>query len=59
MAWSSRTLRTRFGLTREKGQTMTEYAVILGVITPAVVLAFAMLGDAIVPLIDRVIGFLS
>ena len=59
MASSSRTLRTRFGLTREKGQTMTEYAVILGVITPAVVLAFAMLGDAIVPLIDRVIGFLS
>jgi Flp pilus assembly pilin Flp len=38
---------------------MAEYAVILGVITPAVVLAFASLGDAIIPLLERIVGFLS
>ena len=58
MASCCRTPRSRFRRS-ETGQTMTEYAVILGVITPAIVLAFAMLGDAIVPLIDRIIGFLS
>jgi Flp pilus assembly pilin Flp len=38
---------------------MAEYAVILGVITPAVVIAFATLGDAIIPMIERVIDYLS
>jgi Flp pilus assembly pilin Flp len=59
MAPYSRILRSRFRLSREAGQTMAEYAVILGVITPAIVLAFATLGDAIIPMIDRVIGYLS
>jgi Flp pilus assembly pilin Flp len=44
---------------RNEGQTMAEYAVILGVITPAVVLAFFMFGEAIVVIIDRIRGFLS
>jgi Flp pilus assembly pilin Flp len=57
MASGSRSFR--LSLSRETGQTMAEYAIILGVITPAVVVAFATLGDAIIPMIDRVIGFLS
>jgi Flp pilus assembly pilin Flp len=44
---------------RHEGQTMAEYAVILGVITPAIVLAFFLFGEAIVVAIDRVRGFLS
>ena len=37
---------------------MAEYAVILGVITPAVILAFAVLSGAIGPLISRIADFL-
>jgi Flp pilus assembly pilin Flp len=44
---------------REEGQTMAEYAVVIGVITPFLVLAFAAMGDAIVERLDVVIGFLS
>jgi Flp pilus assembly pilin Flp len=43
---------------REEAQTLAEYAVILGVITPIVVLAFIMFGQAIPPILDRVRGFL-
>jgi Flp pilus assembly pilin Flp len=43
---------------REEAQTMAEYAVILGVITPIVVLAFATFGNAIIPTLDTVRGFL-
>ena len=38
--------------TLEEGQTMAEYAVVLAVITPIVVLAFATFGNAIIPVID-------
>jgi Flp pilus assembly pilin Flp len=41
----------------EDGQTMTEYAVILGVITPAIVLALALLSDAVRARIETVIAF--
>jgi Flp pilus assembly pilin Flp len=54
--WTNR-IRSRFS--RSEGQTMAEYAVILGVITPAIVLAFFLLGEQIVVVIDRVRGFLS
>jgi Flp pilus assembly pilin Flp len=54
--WTNR-IRSRFS--RSEGQTMAEYAVILGVITPAIVLAFFLFGEAIVVVIDRVRGFLS
>ena len=44
---------------REDGQTMAEYAVILGVITPVLVLLFAVMGGAIVARLPTVAGFLT
>jgi Flp pilus assembly pilin Flp len=44
---------------REDGQTMSEYAVVLAVITPVLVLALATMGGAIVARIQTVAGFLS
>jgi Flp pilus assembly pilin Flp len=49
--WIDR-IRSRCG--REEAQTMAEYAVILGVITPAIVLAYALFADDIGALIDSV-----
>jgi Flp pilus assembly pilin Flp len=46
-------LRSRGG---EEAQTMAEYAVILGVITPAIVVAYALFSDDIAHLIDGVRG---
>jgi len=37
---------------------MAEYAVILGVITPAIIIAFAVLSGAIGPLISKIADFL-
>jgi Flp pilus assembly pilin Flp len=42
---------------REAGQTMAEYAVVLGVITPLIVLALAMLSDSVQARIEAVVGF--
>ena len=42
---------------REEAQTMSEYAVILGVITPAILLALWALSGAIIPNIQNVIDF--
>ena len=47
-------IRTYCG--RENAQTMAEYAVILGVITPAIVLAYALFANDIGGLIDSVRG---
>ena len=44
---------------RDEGQTMTEYAVVIGVITPVLVLLFAVMGNAIVARLQTVVGFLS
>jgi Flp pilus assembly pilin Flp len=44
---------------REDGQTMAEYAVVLGVITPVLVLLFAIMGNAIVARLQTVVGFLT
>jgi Flp pilus assembly pilin Flp len=44
---------------REEGQTMTEYAVVLAVITPAIIGAFALLSDGFINRLATVIGFLS
>lgn len=44
---------------RQEGQTMAEYAVILGVITPAIVVAFALLSGAAAKAVDRVVGLLE
>jgi Flp pilus assembly pilin Flp len=43
---------------REEGQTAAEYAVVLGVITPIIALAFVALGDSVAPILDRVTSFL-
>jgi len=43
----------------ETGQTATEYAVALGVISIGVVLALTSLSDAIVKSIQNVVGFFS
>jgi Flp pilus assembly pilin Flp len=48
----------RFRPQNEDAQTMAEYAVILGVITPIVILAFAALSGAILSAIDTARSFL-
>jgi Flp pilus assembly pilin Flp len=44
---------------REAGQTMSEYAIVLAVITPAIVAAFALLSDKFVDRLEFVAGFFS
>jgi Flp pilus assembly pilin Flp len=46
-------------LRRESGQTMTEYAVVLAVITPAIVAAFALLSDSFVDRLEAVASYFS
>jgi Flp pilus assembly pilin Flp len=48
------TLLGGVNLRREEGQTMAEYAVILSVITVAVLAAILLLGNKIAPVIGRV-----
>jgi Flp pilus assembly pilin Flp len=43
---------------REEGQTTAEYAVVLAVITPIVILGFASLSDAVLHAIDNARSFL-
>jgi len=43
---------------REEGQTMSEYVVVLAIITPAVLLSFGLFSGAVVTAIDRVRDFL-
>jgi Flp pilus assembly pilin Flp len=43
---------------REEGQTMAEYAVILGVITLLVVVALGTLSDAIIAALEEVAGII-
>jgi len=50
--------RTPFSWRREEAQTMTEYAVVLGLITPIVVLALLALSNAIVPILNQIAGLL-
>ena len=49
-SWFDRIFRWR----RDEGQTMSEYAVILGVITPAIVLAIALLSGSVGGALDKV-----
>ena len=44
---------------REEGQTMTEYAVVLAVITPAIVAGFALLSDRFVDRLETVAGYFT
>jgi Flp pilus assembly pilin Flp len=43
----------------EKAQTMAEYAVVLGVIVPAILIAYGLLSDKVAALIDSVRALLS
>jgi Flp pilus assembly pilin Flp len=49
----------RQAIRREEGQTMAEYAVVLGVITPVLVVLFMTLTDPIVDRITSLIGYLT
>ena len=46
-------------LRREEGQTMSEYAVVLAVITPAILAALALLSDRVAARLDFVRAFFS
>ena len=43
---------------REEGQTMAEYGVVLTVITLAVVMVFTALSDGVIGAINKVIGLI-
>ncbi|MGH3004621.1 MAG: hypothetical protein ACRDOS_01710 [Gaiellaceae bacterium] len=43
----------------EQGQTSSEYAIILGLIAPPIIILFALLSDAIVARIDAVAAFFT
>ena len=43
----------------EQGQTLTEYAVVLAVITPFIVAALALLSDNFIERLSTVTGYLS
>ncbi len=43
---------------RDDGQTMSEYAVVLAVITPAIVAAFAFLSDSFAARLQSIAAFL-
>ena len=45
-------------LRRDEGQTMSEYAIVLAVITPPLIAAFALLSDRVVSRLDFVRSFL-
>jgi Flp pilus assembly pilin Flp len=51
--------RTRSRCRREKAQTMAEYAVVLGVIVPAIIVAYTLLSDRVAALIDSVRALIS
>lgn len=52
-------MTARQAIRREAGQTMAEYAVVLGVITPVLLLLFTSLLDPIVDRITTLIGYLT
>jgi Flp pilus assembly pilin Flp len=56
---STNQLLGQSGNGREEGQTMSEYAVVLGVITVVTVGAFTALGGAVQGLLDSVRGLFS
>ncbi len=49
----------RITLRQEKGQTMAEYAVVLGVVTLAIVAAFSLLARAIQSAFERVVALVG
>jgi Flp pilus assembly pilin Flp len=58
--WRSATMQKLYNwLTREDGQTMAEYGVVLAVITIAVFGALALLSGNIVNAVTRVAGYIT
>jgi Flp pilus assembly pilin Flp len=55
---SGRTDRIRSRCRRDEAQTMAEYVVVLAVITPIVILAFASLSGAVLSAINAAAAFL-
>ena len=55
---SGRTDRIRSSWRRDEAQTMAEYVVVLAVITPIVILAFASLSGAVLSAINAAAAFL-
>ena len=43
----------------EDGQTMSEYVIILAIITPAIVAAFALLSERFLARLETVAGFFA
>jgi Flp pilus assembly pilin Flp len=58
MRTSGRTDRIRSRCRRDEAQTMAEYVVVLAVITPIVILAFASLSGAVLSAINGAAAFL-
>ena len=58
MAFSSWFDRIRSRWRRETAQTMAEYAVVLGVIVPAIIIAYAAFSNDIARLLDSVLSLL-
>jgi Flp pilus assembly pilin Flp len=50
--------RIRSRTRREDAQTMSEYALILGIITPAIIIAIAALSDSVAGALNAVIDWL-
>lgn len=50
--------RIRSRCTREKAQTMAEYAVVLAVITPAIIIAYGLFSGKIAQLFNSVASLL-
>lgn len=50
--------RTRSFFSRDMGQTMAEYAVVLAVITPLIIIAYGAFSDKIAALFDQIRGLL-
>ena len=59
MAFSGWFEWTRSRCRREKAQTMAEYAVVLGVIVPAIILSYGLLSDKIAELINLAVSALT
>lgn len=52
-------MRRYVALRSEKGQTMAEYSVILAVITPAIIVAIALMATGVADNLMDVVGFLA
>jgi Flp pilus assembly pilin Flp len=53
-SWIDR-IRSRFA--HEEAQTMSEYAIVLGVITPVIIVGYALLADEIAGVFDAFRGY--